>query len=181
MLSRSRPGLLRLAQQTRPISSDSMRAVLESLPKASVKPKMDRAPNAYILFSNKKRAELSDDVSFKAKSSADKMKHLSATWKSLSTSDKAPFESETAAAKTKTAAANANKTAPEPAAFPIEIKSETSLKKVSKQLADAAVLAVLTDLQAGKPVTVTGVGSLKPKTDKDGKLTISFKAAKTKE
>lgn len=93
--------------------------------------------NAYIRFSNAKRASVTGTTT-------EKMKALGAMWKSASDAEKAPFLAQAAAAK----AAAAKAPAPAPPAYPLSItlKSEADLDKLVQKVSDAAIKGWLAEV-----------------------------------
>lgn len=162
-------------------SRAAIRRVLESMLTAG-KVAKPRAPSAYIVFSNEKRKTLQDlDVAFKAMTSSEKMSHLGKLWKELAEPEKATYQAQSEAGAAKLASSKPVEAPMDgPLKFPLEVKSDAAMKKLTKQLAAEATAALIDELKSGTPVTLTGTGKLTPVVDDKGVVTITFKPSKTK-
>ena len=165
----------------------AIRRVLESMLTSAkaLKPRAKKGPSAYILFTSAKRSQLDElDANFKAMEAKEKMKHLAGLWNELGESEKVKYKAEAAAA-----AASAAKAAPAATAtleadeltFPLQVKNDAALKKLTKELAAEATAALVAELREGKAISLSGTGKLTPaKADEDGSFAIKFKPAKGK-
>ena len=159
-------------------SQQAVRRVLaQTLKSAKPKPRAKPTPSAYLLYTQEKRAELTkSNAMFNAMEAKDKMKHLASMWRGLGDADKVRYQSHAAAAKAR---------APPPppvedgaeASFPLEIKNDTAMKKLTKEIADEAAQAILAELRAGNSVSVGKEGKLSRQGEPNAKgtMTISFK------